>query len=453
MRFLVMLFSLCLLVGGPVALAEVHVDTFYSPTLDRTRSLTVQLPENYDPDLPGGYPVVYFLHGMNGDYQSYWYDSVHTILDDLVHQGLVEPMILVRPDGSTTFLADEGYVDFGGSLWYDSELYGQFETYLVYDVPDYIEATYNAATEPERRAIFGHSMGAFGAMNAALRHHDRYRAVAAHSGPHDLTQLPAWFAYVLAENPDFVYNPGDGMFTQATFMMAGGLSPNLANPPYFVDFPLDGNGDVLPEVYEDRYLPASCTASAANVPLDTNLLIYFDCGTQDDFELYPFNTGLATALDDLGFVADADWFPGDPIEGDYVFWDFPGDHFSHFVIQAHRALRFIDEAFATAPVAVEPTDESATPRPSIALSIQPNPFNPRTRIVFDLNRAQRTRVTIHDLAGRCLHELVAGDLAAGAHELIWQGTDDRGRAMPSGIYLARIETESQTVLGEMTLVR
>jgi len=71
-------------------------------------------------------------------------------------------------------------------------------------------------------------------------------------------------------------------------------------------------------------------------------------------------------------------------------------------------------------------------------SIYPNPFNPRTTVAYRLDRASEVRLAIHDLRGRIVRNLVAQTLAAGRHTTVWDGMDDTGRTVPSGIYLVRL---------------
>ena len=70
-----------------------------------------------------------------------------------------------------------------------------------------------------------------------------------------------------------------------------------------------------------------------------------------------------------------------------------------------------------------------------ALSVQPNPFNPRTVFKCELPRAGRATVTVHDLRGALVAGLFAGDAAAGPLAVAWDGRDDRGRAVAAGTYL------------------
>lgn len=95
----------------------------------------------------------------------------------------------------------------------------------------------------------------------------------------------------------------------------------------------------------------------------------------------------------------------------------------------------------------------ATPAAPRLLDARPNPFNPRTTIPFVLDRGGAARLAIHDQAGRLVAVLADGPLAAGLHEFAWDGRDVRGRAMPSGTYLARLATEGRVATGKLVLLR
>jgi hypothetical protein len=68
----------------------------------------------------------------------------------------------------------------------------------------------------------------------------------------------------------------------------------------------------------------------------------------------------------------------------------------------------------------------------------PNPFNPSTRIAFDLPQARRVRLVAYDLSGRAVRTLLAEEKAAGRHAVDWDGRDDAGRTAASGIYFIRL---------------
>ena len=68
----------------------------------------------------------------------------------------------------------------------------------------------------------------------------------------------------------------------------------------------------------------------------------------------------------------------------------------------------------------------------------PNPFNPETTIRFDLARGGRTVLTVHDVRGRLVATLIDEDLPSGVHHVRWDGANDEGRSVASGIYFCRL---------------
>jgi hypothetical protein len=75
----------------------------------------------------------------------------------------------------------------------------------------------------------------------------------------------------------------------------------------------------------------------------------------------------------------------------------------------------------------------------------PNPFNPSTKIHFDLPRAGRVDVEIYDVGGRLVRSLEGGRLDAGAHEVAWNGKDQNGAAIGSGVYFIRLFLDGHVV--------
>lgn len=76
----------------------------------------------------------------------------------------------------------------------------------------------------------------------------------------------------------------------------------------------------------------------------------------------------------------------------------------------------------------------------------PNPFESTTLIQFDVPRADRVRVAIHDSAGRLVRLLEDGTLPAGRYSRLWDGRDTQGRTVPSGLYFYSAESQGQRVV-------
>jgi hypothetical protein len=84
----------------------------------------------------------------------------------------------------------------------------------------------------------------------------------------------------------------------------------------------------------------------------------------------------------------------------------------------------------------------------------PNPFNPTTRIPFSLAKASPISLRIFDLSGRLVWKLAGQDQwAAGQHAITWNGRDDAGRELPSGVYFYRLDADGNSATEKMTLIR
>ncbi|MBK9303177.1 MAG: VCBS repeat-containing protein [bacterium] len=101
---------------------------------------------------------------------------------------------------------------------------------------------------------------------------------------------------------------------------------------------------------------------------------------------------------------------------------------------------------------------AGAPAPGPRLTLRrnvPNPFNPATRIGFELPAGFRGEValTVYDALGREVRHLLKDVLAAGSHEVVWRGEDDAGRPVASGVYLYRLRSSAGEAAGKMSLVR
>ena len=83
----------------------------------------------------------------------------------------------------------------------------------------------------------------------------------------------------------------------------------------------------------------------------------------------------------------------------------------------------------------------------------PNPFRNRTTVSFSLPHAAVVRVRVFDSAGALVRTLHDGRLAAGAHDLDWDGRDASGRRVAAGLYLVRAEYEGRLLSGKTMLLR
>ncbi len=136
----------------------------HSDILNTNVPFSIFLPESYNTDKEKTYPVVYMLHGL-GDNHNSWngkYLSANYKIKTLEQAGKIGEMIYVYPEGFTTY-----YCNF-----YTGK-YNYMDMFINELVP-YIDANYRTIPDREHRAITGYSMGGFGAMVLPEKHPEAF---------------------------------------------------------------------------------------------------------------------------------------------------------------------------------------------------------------------------------------------------------------------------------------
>jgi hypothetical protein len=87
------------------------------------------------------------------------------------------------------------------------------------------------------------------------------------------------------------------------------------------------------------------------------------------------------------------------------------------------------------------------------LGVRPNPFNPSTVVSFRLRSGKDVKLDVFDLSGRRVCSLYQGFTDAGLHELRWDGRDQGGKEVSSGIYLLRLSAEDETASCKVVVAR
>ena len=98
-------------------------------------------------------------------------------------------------------------------------------------------------------------------------------------------------------------------------------------------------------------------------------------------------------------------------------------------------------------------DELPTATSTALVGIIPNPFNPQTKISFDLAHEGPVKLEVYDVQGRLVRTLVDGSRSAGRHTETWNGINDAGGQAASGMYLARLSSGGVTQMKKMTLLK
>lgn len=120
---------------------------------------------------------------------------------------------------------------------------------------------------------------------------------------------------------------------------------------------------------------------------------------------------------------------------------------------ARRYRLGVLEAVPSTDTAISGTGHSALTPGRELLRCHPNPFNVTTQLAFELSGGRRVSLDVFDLLGRRVRTLTAGALPAGTHTICWDGRDDGGSDLASGVYVARLSHAGDTRARAMTLLR
>lgn len=166
----------CFLIFSSVAAsyaAKVDTVATFSKSMNKTINAVVILPDSYDNKLP--FPVVYLLHGHGGNYKE-WVRNVPAIKEYADQHNLM----IVCPDGNVS------------SWYFDSpqDRQWKYETYIAFELTDFIDRKYKTVNNRKGRAITGLSMGGHGALYLAFKHQDVFGAAGSMSGGVDIRPFP-----------------------------------------------------------------------------------------------------------------------------------------------------------------------------------------------------------------------------------------------------------------------
>lgn len=162
---------------------------YRSQSLDRNREAIIYLPPGYEAS-PERYPVLYLLHGAGGDERT-WTDrqQAHVILDNLIADGGLDPIVVVMPYGYTHRL--EAGARRRGAEAYKTDM-EEFTVDFINDLIPLVESRYRVVPDRDHRAIAGLSMGGGQSLAIGLSHPEMFRAVAAFSSAMQIANSPAW---------------------------------------------------------------------------------------------------------------------------------------------------------------------------------------------------------------------------------------------------------------------
>ena len=186
------------------------------------RVLNVYLPPGYYKSPDKKYPVVYLLHGYAGNPRNLtiaanqrekmnWLPTEildeadwprvcdYAKLDELINRDEIPPFILVQPDGSlhlpdkdNTFDIYTGGTRTKGSFYVNSKHTGNYTSYILDDIVNYVDQHYRTRADRKHRALMGASMGGYGTLNILCHHPEIFSAAAALSPANFTLDMLDW---------------------------------------------------------------------------------------------------------------------------------------------------------------------------------------------------------------------------------------------------------------------
>jgi hypothetical protein len=83
----------------------------------------------------------------------------------------------------------------------------------------------------------------------------------------------------------------------------------------------------------------------------------------------------------------------------------------------------------------------------------PNPFNPTTRIAYKLNKAAQVRLSVYDITGREVNRLIDQYQSVGEYNVEWNSQTGSGQKLASGMYVARLSVDNESISRKMVLAK
>jgi len=134
------------------------------------------------------------------------------------------------------------------------------------------------------------------------------------------------------------------------------------------------------------------------------------------------------------------------------------DHFflppGHYTITGSVYIYGSDETMISVTTTSNSDNDLLPPEDSgIQIRNYPNPFNPDTHISFQLPEEGRVSLTVFDARGRLVRTLADKSFPKGSHTVLWNGSDEQGREISSGVYYYRLIHQNEEITGKMLLLK
>ncbi len=251
------------------------------------------------------------------------------------------------------------------------------------------------------------------------------------------------------DNDLIVMNPDDG-----SIIWSVDLPGCVYSSPCLVDINGNDSLEIIVGIYFEEELHAyTCTgeliwkASVIYYPLGTPAIADVDGdGILEIIQTSGYPNGAVQIFDaETGVMEWVRGFPGFAASSPAI-GDLDGDGFYDFVFSSNYAFIY---AMTTDPLGIDPQSING----SLGLRTAPNPFVSSASIIFELSEPGYTSVQVFDLSGRMVCSLAESELASGQHSFVWDGMNQNGESVSSGVYICRIQSGDISETASLCLLR
>lgn len=286
------------------------------------RDILIYLPESYSNNKSKDYPTIILLPSYGNDNRSFrntnpFSPTIFERLEKLIDDKICGEMIIVIPNCFNSL---------GGSQYTNSSAIGNYNDYIIYEIIPHIESKYNIG----KKALIGKSSGGYGAMVFGMKYPKIFSAIAAHSFDSAfeycyLKDFPITFKtlkksggikewYTNFWKKEFKEDKND-FITLSILSMAAHYSPNLKSQMK-IDLPFDlESGEINHDIWKSwKKMDPINLIYKYKENLKKMAMIYFDCGLNDEFNLFIGNRIFSKRCNELGI--------------DHEYREYEGGHFN-----------------------------------------------------------------------------------------------------------------------------
>jgi hypothetical protein len=121
-----------------------------------------------------------------------------------------------------------------------------------------------------------------------------------------------------------------------------------------------------------------------------------------------------------------------------------------YTIPANTAHVYTNNIYS---LSIEPEEKNIISQKLRISTVYPNPFNPMINLHFQLYDNEAMEISVYDIQGKKVRSLYSGWMDRGTHSITWDGKEDAGKMVPSGLYFISFKTGSHIETRKISLVR